>query len=253
MPKFNVTINEADSTIQGSGADHPGSFAIAGILKGDEYVGKRLEPKGRIYQFSGGWGQGSAQYGQWVLSGVAAPPAEKPHHPIEGQWSGTYQYANNVSQKDGPMNFTISLDDSVPYQAAGPYAITGTGTDSIGPFTLKGTVAASNDVDITKTYNVGGRTWSWRYQGLFGDGAIGGIWREINDDSAPSRGSFQLIQQQGLPKATAQAIVPPTRSLSTGPTTSPVQAAVTALKGKNTRVPAATLDGLLTGFGSVVG
>lgn len=81
-------------------------FVIAGVLVGDEvrfikqyvnsngnvawkYVGKRLEPKGvnsNVYQFSGGWGQGSWQGGQWVLSGVAPDPPQKPTHPIVGHW-----------------------------------------------------------------------------------------------------------------------------------------------------------------------
>lgn len=123
MPKFQMTVNESDNTIQGSGQDHPGTvspslmlsafvpnltdfcaqFAIAGVLVGDEvrfikqyynsngnaawkYVGKRLEPKGNVYQFSGGWGDGPKQYGQWVLSGVAPASTPKPTHSVEGQW-----------------------------------------------------------------------------------------------------------------------------------------------------------------------
>lgn len=151
------------------------------------------------------------------------------------------------------MSFTISLDGSVSYVADGPYAIVGTGTDGIGPFTLKGTVTKNGDLDVTKTYNVKGQTWSWRYQGLYDSaGAIGGIWREINDDAASPRGSFQLTQQQALPKVTAQAIIPQGRALTTASTSPTVSGALQALQSKGTKVPSATLQTLQTGFGNLV-
>lgn len=150
------------------------------------------------------------------------------------------------------MSITISLDGSVSYVADGPYALTGTGVDGIGSFTLKGTVNKDNEFDVTKTYTVNGKTWSWRYQALFDEsGSIGGIWRELGDDAATPRGSFQLARQENLPIATARSIIPQSRTITSATSTPTVQSAVKALESKGTKVPAAALQALLTGFTSI--
>lgn len=264
MPKFATTI-DADGIISGSGRDNPGPFAIAGFLIGDEirfikqytqgnglvawkYIGKRLEPKGDVYQFSGAWGQGSWQGGQWVLSGVAPPPPQKPTHAIVGHWGGTYAYANNPTQQDGPMSITIDLDDSKPYNPAGPFYLKGTGTDGIGNYDLVGTISADNDLDVEKTYHTSEGSWAWRYQGKFdGTGSINGIWREIRDDFAAAQGSFTLTKQQGLTKQLAQAFMPTAALYSVTPEAN-VASKISAAAAKNPQVPSAALQSLVTGF-----
>lgn len=150
------------------------------------------------------------------------------------------------------MNLTISLDESIPYKLEGPFAIAGTGTDGIGSFTIKGTLAQSGDLDVQKTYNVNGRVWTWRYQGLYDrGGAIGGIWRQINDDEASPLGSFSLTQKKDIPKATAQAIIPQSRSLFSANSNNSIASAVQAISSRGTQVPAATLQSLLNGFASM--
>lgn len=78
-------------------------FNISGALTGDDlrfikqytnsdntwkYIGKRVAPKGNVYQFVGTWGfpQQSKADGEFVFSAVDQSSCVKPHEPIEGQW-----------------------------------------------------------------------------------------------------------------------------------------------------------------------
>ena len=78
-------------------------FNMSGALIGDDlrfikqyttsnnvwkYIGKRVAPKGNVYQFVGTWGypQQSQADGEFVFSAVDQSSCVAPHEPIEGQW-----------------------------------------------------------------------------------------------------------------------------------------------------------------------
>jgi len=271
MPKFSAMIDEAAHTITGSGHDGPGAFVIGGVLVGNEvrfikqyincngniawkYVGKRLEPKGNVFLFSGGWGQGAKQHGHWVLSGIApSMPMGMGHtHPIAGHWEGNYHYADNIKREDGPMHITIGLDSSASYNADGPYHISGIGSDGIGGFTLKGTVTKAGAFDVKKTYHTRQGTWSWHYQGKYDkSGHIDGTWGQVGDGAAAhGNGHFKLTQRHVMPLAVAQSTMPAKAVLHSASTAANISTAIHAATSSSPHISAGTLHGLSTGFSS---
>ncbi|ESK82998.1 hypothetical protein Moror_11766 [Moniliophthora roreri MCA 2997] len=90
---------------------------------------------------------------------------------LVGHWSGSYTY-NSGRNNDGLVSFTVSSHDTEGN-------ISGSGMDSLGPFTVKGTLNG-NRVMFLKAYQIpqSGQEVVWRYGGTITQdlNEITGVW-----------------------------------------------------------------------------
>jgi hypothetical protein len=77
-----------------------------------------------------------------------------------GEWVGFYNYSVNLRQAsrwDAPMNgIRFSLDPDTS-----PTSVKGSGVDSVGGFTLVGSIGRRGEISMRKHYNVQGFFWDW--------------------------------------------------------------------------------------------
>ncbi|KAF7981214.1 hypothetical protein HWV62_34553 [Athelia sp. TMB] len=259
---FTLNLNHDDGSVFGSGSDSVGSFNMSGALIDDDlrfikqyttgdntwkYIGKRIPPKGNVYQFVGTWGypQQSEAYGEFVFASVDQSSSVRPHEAIEGQWTGEYVSSGSGS----PMNITISLDPAVQSPPNGPFSIIGQGSDDAGPFDIRGTVGKVNadesggQADFVKSY----ASWEWKYTGRYdGNGSIRGTWSD--GKGGRTTGSFHLEHSSQLTVALASPMVASVaRNLSCSSTLSSV---VEIASKKNTGVTPAYVLTLVDSFTS---
>jgi len=261
-----VTEIDSNNILTGKGSDRLGMFSISGFLIGEEirfikqytqgngliswkYVGRRLNPKGDVYQFCGAWGQNGCQNGQWVLSGVANTQMAA-QHPVMGHWEGKYMYDNQPGRQDGPMCMTITMDTK-PCMP-GTSSIMGSGSDGVGMFTISGTVTSQGWLDVIKTYNNGNASWSWRYEGWFqSTSCVAGKWRQAGCGPAGS-GTFVIMKKPQIPTMMAQACMPQGNviyGVPVNPGNMPTM--IDMCCRKCPQVPSGTMMSLSSGFSSM--
>jgi len=259
------TLNlKPDGSVYGSGRDNIGPFNMSGALIGDnlrfikqyttsnntwKYIGKRVAPKGNVYQFVGTWGypQKNKAEGEFVFSAVDQSSSVEPYEPVEGQWTGNYFYSSNTQAH--PMNLALTLDTSAHFNPNGPFSIVGLGSDDVGVFDIKGTVGKVNhdgsggQVSFIKSYS----GLKWKYQGRYdGKGSIGGTWGHVSGGG--TSGSFQMRQQTNLTIALAAPILKQvSHNISCPPT---LASAVQAASKNNTGVTSSHVLSLLNSFTS---
>jgi len=235
---FTVTLDASNGVVQGDGRDSHGTFSCIGIYIGAEisfikqysdsngnvawkYAGKKIGQDGNALRFSGAWGDGFTQLGQWVLSafditsgsdheasydgGLVAYSSTEPSHTAEltkpsqlkGQWTGWYAYPPLPATIERYMTITIEADSGSTTE------FYGSGYVRDGTFTSTGTIESDNKVTFTKQQG----SKESVYAGVFFplNRKMIGLW---NVPPSEAQGTFDLIKGRSISYAEASSLMP---------------------------------------------
>jgi hypothetical protein len=101
---------------------------------------------------------------------------------LKGQWRGYYYYPNGTT--DGQSVFRLKTKRAA--DGGKSVVVDGSGSDWVGPFTIKGDVGASGRVSFIKTYNSSLR---WEYSGRLDEKR-----REMKGDWGRGQGTFRFTR-----------------------------------------------------------